>query len=164
MEPIIKNLWLGSDDDVAKAKERGYARLSCCKEGSDSHRAMLGYTTPGAPKGKDYLFARRGDWMALNLIDVNDPEMIPDAVLDAGIRFLKEQLDKGHKILVHCNAGMSRGPTIVMMFLRTIGELPQGFVRAKHIFHTLYPKYDPGVGMESHARERWESLPNFFKG
>lgn len=164
MEQIIKNLWLGGDTDVVKAEERGYARLSCCKEGFDSHRSMLGYTTPGAPKGKDYLHARRGNWMALNLIDVDNPEMIPDEVIDAGLRFIKEQLDAGRKILVHCNAGMSRGPTVTMMFLRAVGELPQGFVRARHIFRTLYPQFDPGVGMESHARVRWNSLPEFFKG
>lgn len=164
MEQIIKGLWLGSDDDVAEAKRRGYARLCCCKEGPDSHRSMLGYTTLGAPKGPEYLSARRGDVMALNLIDVDNPDLIPDAVLDAGLRFIKEMQDKGKKILVHCNAGMSRGPTTTMMYLRAVGELPYGFVRAQKVFRTLYDKYDPGIAMEAHSRTRWEELPNFFRG
>lgn len=163
MEQIIKGLYLGSDDDVAKAKERGYARLSCCKYGPDSHRSMLGYTTLAAPKGPDYLFAQRGDWMALNILDLSDPDMIPDEVIDEGLRFIKKQMDAGNKILVHCNQGASRSPSIVLMFLRAVGEMPSPFVRSEHIFRTLYPPYDPGVGMRAHSRIRWDSLPNFFK-
>ncbi len=121
MEQIIKSLYLGSDEDVPEAKRRGYSRLSCCKDGPDSHRSMLGYTSLGAPKGKDYLVARRGDWMALNLIDSPDPNMIPDAVIEAGIKFIDEQIKKGKTVFVHCNAGHSRSPSIVMMYLRSVG-------------------------------------------
>lgn len=155
MEEIIKRLYVGSDDDVATAKARGYARLACCKDGPAGHRTMLGYTALGAPKGKDYLFARKGDWMALNLVDSPEPTMIPDKVIDAGLEFIKEQMDRGNKILVHCNAGHSRGPSMAMLYLHSIGELSQGYNRALHIFKTLYPKYNPGHGMEYHVRTRW---------
>ena len=158
MEEIIKGLWLGSDEDVPEAKRRGYARLCVCKDGPDSHRSMLGYTTLGAPKGKDYLVARRGDVMALNVIDNPDPQMIPEEALMAGIEFIHEMMLKGKKIFVHCNAGMSRSPTLVMMYLRTIGELDQPFNRAQKIFDTIYPKHDPGAGMEFHARNMWDTL------
>lgn len=164
MEQIIKGLYLGSDDDVPKAKQRGYSILACCKDGPNGHRAMLGYTSLGAPKDKNYYFAQRGDWMALNLIDVDDPEFIPDEAIDAGLKFLKRECDVGKKVFVHCNAGKSRSPSVVLMFLRAIGEMPHGFVQSEKIFRTLYPNYDPGVGMRAHARVRWDSLPNFFKG
>lgn len=163
MYNIIDRLWLGDDDDVSEAKRRDYTILAACKDGPNGHRALLGYTTLGAPKDANYYFAQRGDWMALNLIDSNDPEMIPDAVIDAGLNFIKKTMDSGKKIFVHCNAGHSRSPSIVLMYLRAVGELPQGFSRAEHVFRTLYRKYDPGVGMRSHARERWRTLPDFFK-
>jgi hypothetical protein len=155
MEEIIKRLYVGSDADVAKAKERGYSRLACCKDGPNGHRAMLGYTSLGAPKGRDYLFAQKGNWMALNLIDSDDPTMIPDKVLDVGLKFIAEQMDAGKTILVHCNAGRSRSPSIVMLYLHSIGELSQSFNRARHIFHTIYPPFDPGHGMEFKIRTRW---------
>jgi hypothetical protein len=163
VEEIIKGLYLGSDDDVAEAKRRGYARLCCCKDGIDSHRSMLEYETRGAPEGKDYYFARKGDVLALNLIDSEDPTMIPDKVIDAGLKFIKEMQDSGTKLLVHCNAGMSRSPSIVLMYLHAVGEMPQGFIGAERQFRHMYDKYDPGVGMRSHARERWKSLPDFFR-
>lgn len=164
MEEIIRGLYVGSDKDVEKAEERGYARLACCKDGPDSHRSMLGYTTAGAPKGKNYLSVRKDDVMALNLIDVDDPTMIPDAVLDEGIKFIAEMQSEGRKLLVHCNAGHSRSTTVTLMYLRATGEMPDSFLAAEKKFRYLYPPYDPGIGMRAHARERWRTLPDFFKG
>ena len=165
MEEIIKGLWLGSDKDVAEAKRREYARLSCCKDSptGDCHRGMLGYTSLGAPKGPEYLFARRGDWMTLNLIDSDDPDMIPDEVFDAGLDFLNQESRAGKKIFVHCNAGHSRSVGVVMLYLRAIGELPQGFPRAYHIFKTIYHDADMGRGMKFKVREHWNEMKNKFK-
>lgn len=163
MEEIIKGLYLGSDKDIPEADRRGYAVLDACKDGVASHRSMLGYTERAAPDDKSYYFARRGNNMALNLIDSEDPEMIPDEVLMAGLKFIHEMMSKGQKIFVHCNAGHSRSPVLVLMYLHAIGELPQGFHRAQHIFRTLYPAYDPNTGMLNRAREWWKSLPYMLK-
>ena len=162
MEEIIRGLYLGSDDDVAEAKRRGYARLCCCKNGIDSHRSMLEYEGRSAPDGKDYYFARRGDVMALNLIDVDDPDMIPDKVIDAGLKFIKEMQDKGRILLVHCNAGMSRSVGIMMLYLRSVGELSPPFNKARHFFKHLYHPADMGSGMEYRVRTRWNSQKDLF--
>ena len=162
MEEIIRGLYVGSDKDVDKAKSRGYARLCACKDGPDSHRSMLNYSTLSAPKGKNYLVVRDGDVMALNLIDVDDPTMIPNEAIDDGLKFIKEMQDKGRILLVHCNAGHSRSASLVLMYLRAIGEMPESFIAAEKKFRCIYPPYDPGVGMRSHARERWRALPEFF--
>jgi dual specificity protein phosphatase-like protein len=154
-EKIIDGLWLGSDLGHSEMKRRGYARLCCCSGGPYGHREMLGYRTPGAPKGKDYLFARRGDWMALNMFDAADKAMIPDKCIDAGLAFIKERRDAGQQVFVHCNHGHSRSPSIMMLYLHMIGELNQGYKQARHVFQTLYPKFSPGQGMLDHIRDRW---------
>ena len=158
MEQVIPHLYVGGDKDVPEAKKRGYARLTAAKDGIDGHREILGYTTRGAPKGPNYLFARKGDHAAMNLIDTDDPEFISEKMLLEGIAFAQEMFSKGKTILIHCNAGHSRGPTTAMMFMRSIGELPQPFNRAKKIFKTLYPPYDPGHGMEYMARKMWNEI------
>lgn len=166
LHEIIPRLYVGDQEALPKAEERGYSILAACKDGSpDCHRAVLGYETLGAPKDKNYYFVRPDKrHMALNLIDSDDPEFIPREVVDAGLRFMKEQYDAGKTVLSHCIAGHSRGPTMMLMFLRAIGEMPEGFVLAEKKFRALYPPYDPAVGMRSHAHERWRELPQFFKG
>lgn len=160
MQEIIDRLWVGSDADVPEAKRRGYARLTAAKDGPDGHREMLGYTTMGAPKDENYLFVRKGDHAAMNLIDIDDPEFISEKMILQGIEFAQEMWSKGKKILIHCNAGHSRGPTTAFLFMRSIGELPQPFNRAKKIFKALYEPWDPGHGMEFVARKMWNEIEN----
>ena len=166
LEEIIPRLWVGDEEAVPIAEKRGYSILAACKDGSpDCHRAVLGYTTLGAPKDANYYFYRSDTkHMALNLIDVDDSEMIPNEVIDAGLKFMKERYDAGDTVFSHCIAGHSRGPTMMLMFLRAIGEMGNSFLGAEHKFRALYSEYDPGNGMRQHARERWARLPKFFKG
>jgi hypothetical protein len=166
LEEIIKNLYVGDEEGLPEATRRGYSILAACKDGSpDCHRAVLGYTTLGAPKDANYYFYRSDEkHLALNLIDAEDPDFIPDEVIDAGLHFIKERYDAGDKVFVHCIAGHSRSTTIMLMFLRAIGEMGDSFLGAERKFRALYSEYDPGVGMRAHARSRWKELPNFFKG
>ena len=128
LEEIIPRLWVGDKEGAPIAARRGYSILAACKDGSpDCHRVVLGYTTLGAPKDQNYYFYRSDTkHMALNLIDVDDPDMIPHEAVDAGLNFLKERYDAGDKVFSHCIAGHTRGPMMMLMFLRAIGEMPSG--------------------------------------
>jgi hypothetical protein len=165
LDEIIPRLYVGDEEAVPVAEKRGFSILAACKDGSpDCHRAVLGYTTLGAPKDENYYFYRTDlKHMALNLIDVEDPDMIPHEATGAGLRFMKERYDAGDHVLVHCIAGHTRGPTMMLMFLRAIGEMSDSFLGSERKLRALYPDYDPGKGMRMHARARWQSLPTFFK-
>lgn len=157
-------LFVGDDSDDIEAQKKGYAILSACKDGPYGHRAALNYHTQGAPKGDHYYAATRGKRMVLNLVDHDDPNFIQEDAVYPGLRFIDKHLKAGDKVLVHCNHGHSRGPTMAMMFLRTIGELPSGFTTSEKVFRALYPKYDPNAGMRTFARGHWAELAKFFKG
>jgi hypothetical protein len=163
VEKIIDRIYVGSDKDVEKAKERDYTRLTCAKDGPDGHRAMLGYESLGAPKGDEYLFASKKHWGAMNCIDVKDMDMIPDKMIFQALKWAKKEYDAGRTILFHCNQGHSRGPTTCLMFLRAIGEMPNKFNQSVKIFRSLYSPYDPEVGMKQKAYMLWDELPKLFK-
>jgi predicted protein tyrosine phosphatase len=152
MREIYKNLYIGNEDDVPKARERGYAIVSACKDGKTSHRGLLGYTSMGAPKGPEYLVARRPKHLYLNLIDGDDPKYVPDAVIDAALSFITEKLDKGESVLVHCVEGISRSPSIGLLWMVKNGKLSRdGAVRK---FKQLYPDYDPAPGIKIYTKQR----------
>ena len=153
---IIKNLFIGDDASYERLKNnKGWSFLRCCKEGAGGHRQTLNYHTPGAPVGPNYLWVKRGNLLALNILDLEDPKMIPDELFDKGLKFIDDRMKAGDKVLVACNQGHSRSVGMVMLYLRSIGELPQSFARAKHIFKTIYSKEDIGKGIETHVRQRW---------
>lgn len=165
MDAIIDRLYVGGDSDYERLKGKaGWHFLRCCKEGPGGHRQTLGYTTAGAPKGSEYLAAHQRERMALNFIDANDPDYIPLKMVESGLIYIDQCRDEGDKVLVACNAGHSRGPTTAMLYLRAIGELPYNFIHSERVFRTLYPPYDPGIGLRSFARTHWHTFDNFLKG
>lgn len=164
MEHLISRLYVGDDSDYLKIKDKSdWVTLRCCKFGPGGHKDTLGYTTAAAPKGTEYLAATKGRHMALNFIDANDPNFIPLDMVVKGIKYVDEHLNAGDKVLVACNAGHSRGPTTAMLYLRSIGELAGNFHSSERIFHTLYSKYDPGIGVRTFAQSNWGYFDNLLR-
>jgi hypothetical protein len=160
MEEVYQRLYVGGDPDYAKIAHRpGWSVLRCCKYGQGGHQDILGYTTLAAPKGPHYLWAVKGkNHMALNLLDLDDPNYIDPSMIQEGLNFIQQRLAIGDKVLVCCNKGHSRGPSTALMFLRMIGDMRSGFAQSERVFHTLYPYYDPGMGIRQFARSYWGEL------
>lgn len=165
MEEIISRLYIGGDPDYDKvARREGWSFLRCCKYGPGGHQQTLGYHSLGAPKGKNYLSVRRGNLMALNMLDMDDPTFISEDMIDAGLKFIDERMRAGDRVLVACNKGVSRGPTTALMYLRSIGEMPHSFLKSEKVFRTLYRHYDPAQGIRQYARSHWADLENSLNG
>lgn len=164
MESVIDNLYIGGDRDYERLGDKPeWSTLRCCKEGRGGHRDVLGYRTLAAPSGADYLTVKKGDHMALNFIDPNDPHFIPIKMLVDAVVFIDKQLSAHKKVLIACNAGHSRGPTTAMLYLRSIGDLPHNFVASERLFRTLYPQYHPGVGMRQFAKTNWNYFASLLR-
>lgn len=165
MHEIYDNVYVGGDEDYLKiAPKEKWSALRCCKFGPGGHKDVLKYTTNAAPAGKNYLWVYKGNnHLALNLLDLDDPNMIPFNAIEEGLKFVKKRLDIGDKVLIACNSGHSRGPTTGLMFLRAIGDLPYHFIKSEHIYKTLYPQYSPGMGIRQVARSHWTELENLLE-
>lgn len=169
MEEIYKNpsngcsVWVGDDNDYLKIKDNNKWR-SCrmCKYGVDGHQQTLNYKTLAAPQGKNYLSVEAKNRIAINIIDMDDPHMIPWECITTALKYAKEKLDEGFNVLIACNSGHSRGPTTGLMFLRSIGDMPYHFIKAEKIYHTIYKRYDPGMGIRQIARSNWSILDSLY--
>lgn len=159
MHEVIDRLYVGDDDAYQRLKDKpGWKFVRACKEGPGGHRETLGYTTHAAPKGPEYLAAEKDNRLALNFIDPHDPHYIPVAMIQQGLKYIRQALADGSKVLVACNRGHSRGPTTALLFLRSIGEMDGNFHSSENKFKTLYPDYDPGIGARQFARTHWSTF------
>jgi hypothetical protein len=164
MIKIIHNLFCGDKYDVLKALEQNFAVASMCKESNYGHRDLVGYSTLGCPQDSpNYYFIEKGKEFAANLIDVEDPTFIKSEVITPALKFIKKHYDKGEKVLIRCEGGESRGPTTTLMFLRSINEFPYSYKNAYKIMKTIYPKLDPGKGMEIYAKTHWNDLLKVYE-
>ncbi len=118
MIEVYPNLFVGdqADYDDRVQQQEGWRIVHACKE--PYHRQALGYTGRAAPQTHpEYLIARRGHRLILNMVDANDPAYIPKEIMDAALAFIYEGLTSGDRVLVHCNQGESRSPSIVLLYL-----------------------------------------------
>ncbi len=159
MIEVYERLFVGSQDDYEFSVKGhvGWAVVHACKE--PYHRQALGYTGRAAPKSHpEYLIARRGNRLVLNLIDADSPTYIPKQIIDTALDFIHEHLGLAQKVLVHCNQGRSRAPAISLLYLaRYTDRLPRSsFVEAENAFRTIYPPYSPAGGMHGYMMQHWQ--------
>lgn len=161
------NAWLSlfvgnQEDEKAITNPDEWAIIHAAKE--PYHREALGYTGRSAPKDHpEYLMAYRPclntlpkNRLILNLVDVEDPKYVHPSIMRAAMWFI----DQNAHVLVHCNQGASRSPTIAMLYLHSIGKLPLIFEAAEAAFKEIYPPYCPGKGMRGFAQAHWEEYRN----
>lgn len=159
--PNGASVYVGGDVDYEKIKDKdNWKSARMCKEGPGGHRDTVGYESKGAPKDKNYLAVRVKNRIAVNIIDPNDPNLIPFECIKLALDYIKEQLDKGFNVLVACNMGHSRGPSTGLAFLRSIGDMPHNFHTSETIYKGIYNKYDPAMGIRQVLRSHWTELDN----
>ena len=165
MIEIYPNLFVGTQDDYERTvkSQPGWWVVHACKE--PYHRQLLGYTGRGAPKEHpEYLLARRDKRLFLNLVDVEDPAYVAKEIIDAALGFISEGLKSGGKVLVHCNLGESRGPSIGLLYLAAhTDKLPKtGLSDAEIAFLKIYPMYSPKRGIREFLRMNWGRYVNIL--
>lgn len=114
-----------------------------------------GHLNKGHP---EYLIAVRSDDLYLNMVDMDrlEHEFI-DPILKAALDFIDQHSSKGGKITIHCNQGISRAPSIAMLYLaKREKSLPgESFDEAVEAFRVSYPRYEPGRGISDYLRGHW---------
>jgi hypothetical protein len=156
MIEVHHHLFVGSqDDEVSTRGQSGWFIVHACKE--PYHRQALGYTGRAASKDHpEYLIARRPGRLILNLVDAADVNYIPAQIIDAALGDIHQNIASS-KVLVHCNQGMSRSPTIAFLYLLKFSDV---FRRRDHDedardFLKIYPPYAPAQGMADYVRLNW---------
>jgi hypothetical protein len=156
MKEIYSRIYAGDDADYEKVKDSPDWRiLRCAKEGPGGHRETLGYTERAAPKGPNHLFVEKPRKLILNLVDhPNDPDFFPDSLIAKSLAYISDSVQLGHKILVCCNHGQSRSPSLIFLWLYLNGKLPAEYHRALRQFRQLYPMYAPSDGIRQYVKSR----------
>lgn len=162
-------LWVGSAvafDQLHRPED--WAVIHAAKD--PYHRHALRYTGRAAPKDHpEYLFAyrpihsKKPNRLILNLVDVENPAYISPEIIAAALGFIDRNLEE-KDVLLHCNLGRSRSPTIGLLYLRMRGLMPAKFEDAEDAFRKMYPQYNPAAGMRGFARAQWDPKQTTSEG
>jgi hypothetical protein len=157
MLEVNPGLFVGDQADEQRVRsEPGWFFVHACKE--PYHRQALGYSGRAASKDHpEYLIARRDGRLILNLVDVADVNYVAAEIVDSALESISDHLGYS-KVLVHCNQGQSRSPSIALLYLSRYTDLFAGMdvEDAVAAFRALYPPYAPARGMADYVRLNWD--------
>lgn len=156
---IVDRLWVGTVEDCkAIEDDPDWAIVHACKFPCHAERC-------GAKIGREsrsYLSFREGNQLFLNMIDLPKP-LFPRQLFDAFLAFMGDVFPGGSNsarkhVLIHCNQGESRAPSLALLFLakRLFRVSNASYDEAWDEFEKLIgTQYCPSQGIEDWLRENW---------
>lgn len=160
MKEIDKDIFIGSLEDYERIKDNSeFVFVQACKE--PYHRQALGYTGRAASKDHpEYLIAYRPQRIILNMVDADSGNYFSDILFEKSVEFISTNIENGKKVLIHCNQGFSRSPSIGLLYLAINGKIRNSsFMEAKADFIKIYPEYAP-KGVQEFLTENWSNFIN----
>lgn len=163
MRTVRDRLYVAGDDacpgtDPATAQvPDGRAVVHACK--APCHQDAVGYTGTLPHDHEQYLALEDETHLYLNLIDPPRP-LFKRASFEHFFRFARRHWSGGRELLIHCNRGRSRSPSLALVFLAGVtDDLPAAsFADAAQAYVDLDPAYRPGRGIETYLRREWDAL------
>lgn len=159
MVEVYNNLFVGNQEDYENHKDnlKDWYVIHACKE--PYHRRALGYTGRSAPKDSPfYLFLYIKNHLILNMVDCADPSFFSDNMINEAANFCISGLKNGKKVLIHCNQGESRAPSLAIVVLKKMNVINSCFEDAIKEFKEIYPNYKPSDGIYKYLLSKWNSF------
>jgi predicted protein tyrosine phosphatase len=153
MIEVYDRLFVGGETDCRPGNEE-LVVVHACK--SPCHQRAVGYHGSLPSSHPNYLVLEHSHDLYLNIIDPDQPLFMPP-LFTSFLKFAGRHWDDGKKVLIHCNQGESRSPTLAMMLMaKHIGAITDAsYDEARAEFERLYAGYRPGLGIQTYLRRHW---------
>jgi predicted protein tyrosine phosphatase len=155
MEQVAADLFIGDLGDHELVRGRAdwaiiHAEREMHRRYVDGHRFAY----------HDIVLTPDGSELYLAFEDAMKMDQVNTRCIGPALEFIHRHLSRGHKVLIHCVAGVSRAPTIAMLYLlRYTDILPRtNIFDAIFSFSELYPLYNPNDGLFAYAASFLEEL------
>lgn len=163
MKQLTENIFVGTINDYYGISVNGWAVVHACKD--PSHKELVGYTGNLNPSHPNYSLKESGDRLALNIVDIDffseNYEEHHANMLKYTLDFINRKIKEGKKVLIHCNLGESRSPSIAMLYLASIGTFDyKSFEETETEFKNLYSSYNPKKNIRENVRRVWTDVVN----
>lgn len=149
-----------SDCSFNRDYDLEWAIVHACK--SPCHQRAVGYQGNLGSSHPNYLILEKDNDLYMNLIDPDRPLFMDESFVSF-LAFIDHHWDNGRKILIHCNQGLSRAPSLALILLaKKHGAISNdSFTVARKEFLDTYPNYSPGLGIQKFLTKNWNSATIF---
>lgn len=159
MIEVQDGLYVGNEADCRVGDDE-CAVVHACK--SPCHQKAVGYRGSLSRDHPHYLVLEQGTDLDLNLVDPPIPLFMAPS-FTSFLAFARVQLEEGRKILIHCNQGESRAPSLALLLLAKLVDSVsnESYGAAKAEFEALFIGYNPGMGIQKYLADHWSEFDDF---
>ena len=156
MIEVSENIFIGNDRDCFFDERTDWAVIHACKH--TCHQKAVGYRGNLPSNHPNYLTFEKGNHLFLNIIDPEKPYFKPQ-LFSESISFIEKHIKK-RKVLIHCNRGFSRAPSIALLWLaKRTNRIPDdGYQIAFAEFRKIFPMYRPSRGIVIYLSTQWKEF------
>lgn len=162
MIEIAPRLFIAKESDIANLTPADY---SLCSLAHTYHYQMHGWKK-GENRKNDpcYVMCSHGNQiLSVNWVDgqahLYNWEGKGVENFQKILTWIEYQLDHNRQVIIMCNQGLSRSPTIALLYLaKVLARIPnQTFSKARTAFEKLYPDYAP-KGIADFVATHWNEI------
>jgi hypothetical protein len=156
LEQVYERVFVAGDL-CCRRGDAEWAVVHACK--SPCHQRALGYQGSLPNSHPNYLTLYDGSDLFMNIIDPPVPLFMAPSFSNF-LRFSEEHWSAGQKLLIHCNQGESRAPSLALLFLAKCRHAIDNtsYLSARSEFETLYSRYNPGKGIQTYFSKNWGEM------
>jgi hypothetical protein len=157
MEEVAENLFVGAENACRSVtKDEDWSVVHACKH--PCHNNQCGNPSQGHP---NYLVYEDGSDIYLNMVDMDRKQdhQFMQPMISATLAFVENRVNS-QQVLIHCNQGRSRSPTLAMMYLAKRADQisDESYSQASTEFQDLYPQFNPGQGIHLYLQDYWNQI------
>jgi len=155
MVKITKDLLIvGRNTNFNCSNSQGLSVLHACKHPCYTKK-VGGQLHKNHP---NYLYVETEHNLFLNIIDPPKP-LFDVRLFTKSIKWIDKQIKLGRITVIHCNQGVSRSPSLALVWLASQrGISTSSYQAAANDFIQLYPQYNPGEGIKIFLTQHWKDI------
>ena len=161
MREVAEKLYVGTVRDVVPA---GLPAWSVVSTAQTVHYRLLGsdrkFNKPDQSH-PNYIMLEQEHHLSLNWVDGPAPlyRWSGPATFQFVLDFIDRELSGGRNVLIRCDQGQSRSPSIALLYLaKRQHRIPsESFLAARAAFQEIYPSYQPS-GIADYLNEVWPEI------
>jgi hypothetical protein len=156
MQEVYERVFVANDQSCRRGDDE-WAVVHACK--IPCHQRAVGYQGSLHKTHSNYLALIEGSNLFMNIIDPPVPLFMP-ASFTCFLGFSDKHWLAGKKLLIHCNKGESRAPSLALLFLAKCRSAlnKDSYQSARLQFEARFPNYNPGKGIQTYFAQKWNEM------
>lgn len=132
------------------------ANIHACKE--PCHRQIVNYTGVLDKHHPYYLHYEVENKLYLNIVDSHRPLFFLDT-FEIFLDFAEKIINSGDKVIIHCNEGRSRSPSLALLLMsKRLDLLPNDSYKSAYTKFMKYFPYNPSRGIYLFLNNYWDQI------